>query len=228
MITSSEGINLIKQFEGCRLEAYKCLPSERYFTIGYGHYGPDVKIGMRINQAYAEELLKKDLKIYEDRVNKYSYYNWSQSEFDSLVSFCYNIGSIDQLTANGTRSKAVIAEKMLLYVNSGGQKIQGLVNRRKKEHALFISEQKATTEQIILPEPVLKKGVKSKQRVTQLQHAMNTLFGKSIAEDGSFGPITRAILMDIQEASGNLAIDGSYGPKTYAYFREVLDEYNSL
>ena len=43
MKTSQNGINLIKQFEGVRLEAYKAVPTEEHYTIGYGHYGPDVK-----------------------------------------------------------------------------------------------------------------------------------------------------------------------------------------
>lgn len=49
MTTSKNGIDLIKQFEGCRLKAYKALPSEQYYTIGYGHYGADVTAGMTIS-----------------------------------------------------------------------------------------------------------------------------------------------------------------------------------
>ena len=47
--------------EGLKLEAYK-LPGEKYFTIGYGHYGPDVKKGMKISEEKAEKLLEKDIK----------------------------------------------------------------------------------------------------------------------------------------------------------------------
>lgn len=38
---SVNGLNLIKSFEGCRLKAYKALATEKYYTIGYGHYGAD-------------------------------------------------------------------------------------------------------------------------------------------------------------------------------------------
>lgn len=137
MRTSTAGLDLIKQFEGCKLTAYKALPSEQYYTIGYGHYGPDIQVGFQITQEIAEILLQQDLEKYEARVNKYSKYNWTQNEFDALVSFAYNIGSIDQLTQKGTRSKKEIAEKMLLYYKSGGKKIQGLVKRRQAEHDLF-------------------------------------------------------------------------------------------
>ena len=47
--------------EGLKLEAYK-LPGEKYFTIGYGHYGPDVKEGMKISEEKAEKFLEKDIK----------------------------------------------------------------------------------------------------------------------------------------------------------------------
>ena len=40
------GLGLIKSFEGCRLTAYKAVPTEKYYTIGWGHNGPDVTEGM--------------------------------------------------------------------------------------------------------------------------------------------------------------------------------------
>lgn len=135
MKVSNDCITLIKQFEGCRLTAYKCPAG--VWTIGYGHTA-GVKEGMKISQAQAELFLLDDLQKYEKRVNKYdSKYNWKQNEFDALVSFCYNVGSIDQLTDNGTRSRQVIAEKMLLYNKGGGKVLPGLVRRRKAECDLF-------------------------------------------------------------------------------------------
>lgn len=65
-------------------------------------------------------------------------YGWNQNEIDALVSFAYNIGSIDQLTANGSRSRATIAAKMLEYVKAGGVTYNGLVRRRKAERELFL------------------------------------------------------------------------------------------
>lgn len=135
-ITSQTGINLIKKFEGCRLTAYKCAAG--VWTIGYGHTN-GVKAGQTITSAQAELYLKKDLKKFEDKVNKYnSKYNWQQNEFDALVSFAYNVGSIDQLTANGTRSKSIIADKILLYNKAGGKILNGLTTRRKTERELFL------------------------------------------------------------------------------------------
>lgn len=140
MKTSEKGIQLIKDFEKCRLTAYKALSTERYYTIGYGHYGSDVKKGQTITQKEADALLAKDLQKFEYRVNAYKKYNWTQNEFDALVSFAYNIGNIDGLTNYGQRSKETIAEKMLLYVKSGGQTVSGLVKRRQAEKLLFLAK----------------------------------------------------------------------------------------
>ena len=103
MQISENGLRLIEQFEGVRLTAYK-VGKEKYYTIGYGHNGSDVTAGMRITQEQAETYLRQDVKEAEDAVNKYSGYGFNQNQFDALVSFAYNVGNIDQLTAIGTRS----------------------------------------------------------------------------------------------------------------------------
>ena len=96
MKISEKGLELIKTFEGLRLSSYKALSAEKYYTIGYGHYGSDVSKDMIITESQAEELLKKDVEKFEDKVNKYSNYSFNQNQFDALVSFAYNIGNIDQ------------------------------------------------------------------------------------------------------------------------------------
>lgn len=137
MNTSANGISLIKQFEGCKLTAYKAVASEKYYTIGYGHYGADVTKGMTITAAKATSLLKTDLKKFETAVSKYSAYNFNQNEFDALVSFAYNVGNIDGLTRNGTRDRAAIREVWTKYNKSGGKALAGLTKRRVAELALF-------------------------------------------------------------------------------------------
>ena len=135
---SSRGLDLIKSFEGCRLTAYKVQSSDKYYTIGYGHYGADVLKGSRISMSQATNLLKADCERFVSHVNKYmNTYNFNQNQFDALVSFAYNIGNIDQLTQKGTRSIEEISAKMTQYCNSNGKRLQGLVNRRKAEQALF-------------------------------------------------------------------------------------------
>lgn len=135
---SENGLNLIKSFEGCRLTAYKCLPTEKYYTIGYGHYGSDVTAGMKITKEQAEELLLQDCKKAIKNVNSFmSKYNFNQNQFDALVSFAFNVGSINQLTASGTRTLEQISSKITAYNKSSGRVIAGLVKRRAKEKELF-------------------------------------------------------------------------------------------
>jgi len=146
---SQEGIDLIKFFEGFSPKACKCVSTEKYYTIGYGHYGADVKPNQTITREEAEELLKKDLQITVKHVNNYmAKYNFTQSQFDALVSFTYNVGSINQLTASGTRSISTISSKILLYNKSGGVVLNGLVKRRKAEKELFDRAQRKTNEEI--------------------------------------------------------------------------------
>ena len=66
-------------------------------------------------------------------------YNFTENEVIALTSFMFNLGprSLDQVTANGTRSKEEIASKMLEYINSAGKPLQGLVKRRQDEYAIF-------------------------------------------------------------------------------------------
>ncbi len=140
MKTSQTGIDLIKKFEGCRLDAYKCPAG--VWTIGYGHTA-GITAGQKISQAQAEAYLRADLEKYEKKVEKYTdRYRWTQNEFDAMVSFAYNLGSIDKLTVNGTRTKAVIAEKILLYNKAGGKVLAGLTKRRQAERELFLDGKK--------------------------------------------------------------------------------------
>lgn len=156
--TSIDGINLIKKFEGCPrvngvIKAYQ--DAIGIWTIGWGHTGyvpckgKNVCAGMILTDTQATELLKSDLKKFEDKVNKYnSKYNWNQNEFDAMVSFAFNLGSIDQLTANGTRSKSVIADKILAYNKAGGRVLNGLTTRRKAERELFLKKASNSTPSI--------------------------------------------------------------------------------
>ena len=143
---SKKCIKLVKEFEGLYLKSYK--DEVGIWTIGYGITTADkaitkvtVKAGLKITEKTADNWLEQALnKKYLPKVMKYnSKYKWNQNEIDALVSFAYNIGSIDALTANGTRSRATIAAKMLQYNKAGGKVLNGLTRRRKAERALFLT-----------------------------------------------------------------------------------------
>ena len=139
MKASTKGLNLIKQFEGLKLTAYK--DPVGIWSIGYGHT-KGVKAGDTITQEQADAFLKEDVSAAEEAVSAYHHvYHWNQNEFDALVSFAYNIGTggIRQVTGAGSRDKETIAQKMLLYYNAGGKKLEGLVRRRQAEHDIFVT-----------------------------------------------------------------------------------------
>lgn len=145
MTTSERGVELIKSFEGLRLTAYKAVSSEKYYTIGYGHYGSDVYKGMTVSEAQAEALLRSDLKRFERAVLSIVPFELNQNQFDALVSFTYNCGEGSLTTLVEKRSAAVVADKLLLYNKSGGKVLAGLTRRREAERKLFIEESEEMT-----------------------------------------------------------------------------------
>lgn len=209
MRTSQNGINLIKQFEGCQLTAYKCPAG--VWTIGYGHTA-GVRQGDRISAAQAEAYLRVDLEKYEKKVDKYhGWYGWTQDEFDALISFAYNIGSIDQLTANGTRSRAAIAEKILQYNKAAGKVLAGLTRRRQAERELFLKSGSGSQGSA---GAVLKMGSRGSD-VVFLQQLLAAKGYETGAVDGIFGSRTLAAVKAFQR-NHNLAVDGIVGSRTWA------------
>lgn len=141
MNTSQNGIELIKRFEGCRLETYICPAG--VFTIGYGHTGTDVKSGLKITQEEAETLLKNDLKAFEKGVQRIIKKELTQNQFDALVSFAYNLGleslrksTLAKLINQGKIKEAANQFERWVYAN--GVKLNGLIRRRKAEKELFV------------------------------------------------------------------------------------------
>lgn len=138
MKINDEGLKLIEEFEGCRLTAYKPVAAEKYWTIGYGHYGKDVYQGMVITKAQAEEYLRQDVARFETAVNNLKR-EWTENQFSALVSFTYNCGEVNLRTLCRNRTAAEIATKLLLYTKGAdGKVLNGLVRRRKAERELFL------------------------------------------------------------------------------------------
>lgn len=140
MNISENCINLIKEFENYKFKPYK-LAGEEYYTVGYGHYGADVNPNKKYTKKEVEVLLYADVQRFMTGVLRYDkLYHFNQNELDALVSFAYNVGSIDGLTAKGSRSRKDIAYFMRKYVKgSNGVTLEGLVKRREKERELFLT-----------------------------------------------------------------------------------------
>ena len=138
-INISKAVTLIKKYEGFSAKAYRCPAG--VLTIAYGHTS-GVKEGDTVTQAQAESLLYDDIASVYIKVASYdNKYHWNENEFCALISFGYNLGvnSIDQLTFQGTRSKAEIADAILKYNKANGKVLAGLVTRRQEERKLFIT-----------------------------------------------------------------------------------------
>lgn len=177
MKINEAGLSLIKSFEGCRLEAYKCPAG--VWTIGFGHTA-GVKQGMKITSEEADKLLREDVEKFEKKVDKYnSKYNFNENQFSALVSFAFNVGNIDQLTANGTRSLPVIREKMLLYNKANGKTLTGLVRRRKAEYDLFgttenVSRETSDGVELMAKEVIDGKWGNGEERYKRIRTAIQT------------------------------------------------------
>lgn len=137
------GLDLIKSFEGCRLEAYKDIVG--VLTVGWGHTGPDVYVGETWNQAQADAQLVKDLQRFEDGVVKLCKDRMpNPNQFAALVSFAYNLGlaalaSSTLLRCFLKRNDPDAAKEFLKWNRAGGKVVAGLTRRREAESVLFTS-----------------------------------------------------------------------------------------
>lgn len=141
MRTGQEGIDLIKEFEGFRDEAYLCPGS--VWTIGYGHT-KGVKPGDKITEVEAEYYLRYDIGDAEQAVNSLINVPIQQWQFDALVSLVYNIGSgnfcsstIRRLVNEGCQDRNKIFHAFKMWKKSNGRVLSGLIRRREAEARLY-------------------------------------------------------------------------------------------
>jgi len=142
MRISEEGKDLIKSFEGCRLNAYKC--SAGVPTIGYGNTyypnGDKVQMSDVITLQQAIELFDDLIVRYERIVNSKLKVEVKQNEFDALVSHTYNTGGSTTLfrLVNAKADKEKIKNWFTTkYITANGKRLKGLVIRRQKEWLLY-------------------------------------------------------------------------------------------
>lgn len=135
-------LKIIKKWEGCKLEAY--LDVVGVPTIGFGHTGPEVKLGQKITQAEADALLAADVKHFAEGVEGLVHVKCTPNQFCALVSFSYNVG-LGALKGSSLLRKfnsdvdlTVVAKEFDNWIYAGSKVYQGLVNRRNEEQALFL------------------------------------------------------------------------------------------
>lgn len=144
METNQKGIELIKRFEGCKLQSYKCPAG--VWTIGYGHTHM-VKPGQSITEKQAETLLRNDLAVFERGVTSATAGCFlTSNQFSALVSFAFNVGVAN--LRNSTLLKKVrsnpddkaIAYEFRKWVYANGKPLDGLAKRREAESDLYFSK----------------------------------------------------------------------------------------
>ena len=214
------GLALIKQYEGCRLAAYRCAAG--VWTIGYGHTA-GVHSGMTITQAQADAYLQQDIAKFEGYVNNPAYVpitaNLNQNQFDALVSFAFNLGAGNLRKLCKGRTAAQIAQAMTQYCKANGKVLAGLRRRRAAEQALFnkpvsaaTPAQNQNTEDYNMK--TIKKGSKGNAvKVWQI------IIGA--AADGNFGSGTESATKTWQSNHG-LTADGVVGKMSWKAGLEAL------
>ena len=145
MLFSINAVNLIKQYEGCKLTAYPDPGSgDVPWTIGYGSTGPDVVEGLTITQDDAEQRLEATLASVSSQISDVVTVDLNQNQFDALVSFTYNegIGRLETSTLLKLINQgdfADAANEFHKWDLSGGRVLNGLISRRLAEKQLFLS-----------------------------------------------------------------------------------------
>lgn len=153
METSQRGIDLIKRYEGVILHSYLC--PRGVLTVGVGHTGSDVTKDMVITEKEAENLLKKDLRKFESKLN-YCLENdkieLNQNQFDACISFIFNLGfsafifsTLYKKLKAGDYAGASAEFPKWVYITKTDKltgerfklKLKGLEQRRKAEQELF-------------------------------------------------------------------------------------------
>lgn len=215
------GLNLIKQFEGCRLTAYQC--SAGVWTIGYGHTVGVYK-GMKISQAQADAFLKQDIAKFEKYINNPSYVPFTeqlnQNQFDALVSFAFNLGQGNVKKLCVGRNINQIPSAMQKYCKAAGRILPGLQRRRKAEAALYNKKVEDCTGTIAVKESedynmkTIKKGSKG-NAVKVWQIIIGT------TPDGNFGSGTENATKTWQKNHG-LTADGIVGKNSWKTGLESL------
>ena len=158
MKVSDKAIAMIKHHEGVRFKPYQC--PAKLWTVGVGHVidpnhgklsieqrqGLPIPDGWdrKLTEEEVNGLLKFDLARFERGVTTLLPVNLTQGEFDSCVSFSFNVG-LGTLQRSTFRQKIIrgdkegAAEELMKYCMAGGKVLKGLQNRRIDERALFLS-----------------------------------------------------------------------------------------
>jgi len=141
MRISANGLKKLMEWEGCELQIYKDaadLP-----TIGVGHLvQKEEDFSKGITTTQAQDLLMSDLTRFEMAVNRLVTVPLTQSQFDALVSFSFNVGvgAFAKSTLLKKLNAGLYAEvpiQLMLWTKAAGKTCNGLIARRENEVKLW-------------------------------------------------------------------------------------------
>jgi lysozyme len=145
MKLNKAGADLIKSFEGLRLESYRCSANKE--TIGYGSTfyedGSPVKMGDKITKERADSLFEKVSDSFAAKVKGLIKSDINENQFSALVSFSFNvgIGNLKSSTllkkVNANPMDASIRNEFLKWNRAAGKVLAGLTRRREAEANLY-------------------------------------------------------------------------------------------
>lgn len=150
-------VELVKRHEGLRLDAYLCPAN--VCTIGYGHTGPDVKLGDRITKAEADKLLRADLRWATDLVDTAIRVHLSEPRRSALISWVFNIGETQFKSSTLLRKLNAgdydaVPAQLARWNKAKGKVLPGLVTRRAEEAALWLSGADEGPGEVSMPQAV--------------------------------------------------------------------------
>lgn len=140
---SDNGLQFKKAWEKFRGTAYKATKNEKYWTIGWGHTGPDVYEGQKITEGQGLLLLNRDMQWAVKAVDEVAHPSLTQAQFDAVVDLVFNAGT-GVIAANTGTGKALrsgdiatLRAKLALFINQNGKPLLGLRRRTAGRLALF-------------------------------------------------------------------------------------------
>ena len=191
MRTNQATVDLVKEFEGLELHAYR--DPVGVVTIGYGYtnnagFGPGVKMGDVWTEEQAENMLWKGLEVFANEIRPLLKREATENQFGAMLSLAYNIGT-------GAFSKSTClkrfnagdlegaAEALTWFNKAGGKVLRGLVRRREAERALFLTDSPVSINEGSGVRPDAPKG----------KAESTTLWGAIVAGFSTVGAVFTAI-----------------------------------
>ena len=222
---SDMGLKLIKAYEGYRPVDRTLVSGQR--VVGYGHrlMNDDPVV---LSRTQAEELLKDDLAPFIDMINENVYAPLSQSQFDALVSFAYNIGpkaflKSDTLRAlnNGRPLDAANGFDIWRKSEIDGKiyVVDALMRRRTAEKALFLRPE---------GRPVSAPGVDLPPIEDETVSLLSTEDALPVFTSDEAAGIVAAAPYSAEPAQHRRREDGPAGALTLSEVFEGSDEYEDI